>query len=1171
LALVLGALVGPLASLGAGSAQAADGGLLDKISGSVVAQLSPGPSVVASAWGQGTHGELGNGATIGSELPVQVSELSGIKAVASGGFDSVALLENGTVWDWGENGLGQLGDGKSSTEQEKSDVPVAVSGLTGATAIAAGFANSAALLGDGTVRTWGNNGTGQLGNGTTTNSDAPVAVCAVGEKAPCSQDLTEVVAISASGDHDLAALSNGTVVAWGSGSGEVPVPVSGLSEVVAVAAGSGYSLALLKNGTVRAWGSNTRGIFGDGRTEVEQEKSEVPVEVCAVGEKAPCSQDLSEVVAIAAGEEHALALRKNGTVTAWGFNSLGQLGNGTETSSDVPVSVCAEGEKAPCSQDLNEAVAISAGQLYSLAVMKNGTANGWGENIEGQLGNATNKSSTVPVAVRGLSSATAIAAGHSHSVAAGGPPTLFPQVQKVEPRYGASAGGTSVTITGTNFNEVSSVKFGSTSATSFKVESETKITAISPAGTGPVNVTVTTPIGTSATNSNDEFDYGPTVTKLEPHDGRPAGGAQITILGSNFNEVKAVRFGSASATSFKVESESMIIAVTPPGTGTVNVTVETQGGTSPITRADEFAYLERPTITMVEPDHGPPTGGTQVTINGTNFHEVTGVRFGANAAGSFKVESETKITATSPAFGGGSQDAVWIYVTTREGTNLENEGGTEKTGFIYEPTIASVEPRAGPAAGGTTVTIKGAAFIGEIEEAPPLETLRVPVLQSVRFGSTPATSVNIVSESEIIAVAPAGTGTVNVTITTPVSSSPTAPSDQFTYQTSPSVATCKVEVGQTTARLCGTVNPNGTEVSECKFEYGETTAYGGTAPCTPPPGSGTSPVEVHAELSGLRPNTTYHFRISATNADGVGVSADEAFKTTLATPPKVLTGGASSIAQAAATLNASVNPEGHEVSECKFEWGTTTSYGSSAPCASLPGSGASPVAVSAPITGLSNKTTYHYRVSATNGGGTTLGPDRMLRAASAHVYKNGAIGTEGKKVRMLAWGTLKLTNSSLGEVECRDVMAGYLEDPTSGASAVGETQALSPYECVSASCTTLGGSAIEVSPENLPWSAELTETEEGGFRIRSGNRLKATAAVVEQVNCVGKLNAQFSGEDAPKFLNNGLTIGAFPSEAEFDQPGSGELENEASGGLNSGGKLKVEGFAAQELIEVKNP
>jgi hypothetical protein len=328
---------------------------------------------------------------------------------------------------------------------------------------------------------------------------------------------------------------------------------------------------------------------------------------------------------------------------------------------------------------------------------------------------------------------------------------------------------------------------------------------------------------------------------------------------------------------------------------------------------------------------------------------------------------------------------------------------------------------------------------------------------------------------------------------------------------------------------------------------------------------------VSASVTGLTPNTTYHFRISATNPGGTSLGGDETFKTQTFIAPTVVTGTATAITQTSATPTATVNPNGGEVSECKFEYGTATSYGSSAPCSSLPGSGTSPVAVSASVTGLTPNTTYHFRISATNPGGTSTGSDQTFRAATPHVYKNGLIGAEGKKVRTLGWGTLKLTNSTLGEVECHDVLAGYLENPAGGGSAIGQTQGFVPYECVSASCTALGGSAIEVSAERLPWSTEVTEAEEGAFRFRSGNRLNATAAVIERVNCVGKLNAQFSGEDAPRLLNNGVSIGALPSEQEFDQPGSHELESEASGGLKFGGKLKVEGYGAQELIEVKNP
>jgi hypothetical protein len=187
------------------------------------------------------------------------------------------------------------------------------------------------------------------------------------------------------------------------------------------------------------------------------------------------------------------------------------------------------------------------------------------------------------------------------------------------------------------------------------------------------------------------------------------------------------------------------------------------------------------------------------------------------------------------------------------------------------------------------------------------------------------------------------------------------------------------------------------------------------------------------------------------------------------------------------------------------------------------------------------------------------------------VYKNGVVGGEGKKVRMLAWGTLKVTNPTIGEVECHDITAGYLENPTGGRSAVGQVQASYPYECVSEGCRTLGGTATQLIAEKLPWSAEVTESQSGALRMRTGNRTKALESVSSTINCVGVTKSQFFGEDAPTLLNNGTAIGAGPTEAEFDQPGSGELESEVLGGLKFSGRLKVEGYGAEEFIEVKNP
>src|SRR5262249_5774580 len=208
--------------------------------------------------------------------------------------------------------------------------------------------------------------------------------------------------------------------------------------------------------------------------------------------------------------------------------------------------------------------------------------------------------------------------------------------------------------------------------------------------------------------------------------------------------------------------------------------------------------------------------------------------------------------------------AVPVSVTGSGGvSDFETERSSilEEFYFLYGPTVESVTPSSGFPAGGTTVTIHGKAF--ESKRGPDEIFFHPEFVKAVKFGSTNATSVEVHKgapgeEPYITAVAPAGTGTADVSVETWWGTSPASPADKVTYQAVPMGAPCKVEVRPTSARLCGTVTPDGLEVNECKFEYGETAAYGKTAPCAPPPGSGTSPVEVHAEGMGLTPNTTYH-------------------------------------------------------------------------------------------------------------------------------------------------------------------------------------------------------------------------------------------------------------------------------------------------------------------------
>jgi len=296
-------------------------------------------------------------------------------------------------WTWGRNGYGQLGDGTTSNR----NVRWQVLGLGEVVAIAGGGYHSLALMQDGTVWAWGRNEDGQLGDGTTTDRASPVQVTG----------LTGVVAIAAGAYHSLALMQNGTVRAWGRngdsqlGDGtttnrSTPVQVPGLTGVTAIASGGGnHNLALTQDGRVWAWGHNLWGQLGDGTTA----NRSAPVQ----------TQSLTTVEAIATGGGHSLALRQNGTVWAWGANWYGQLGDGTTTYPRTnPVQV----------QGLTQAIAIAGGGNHSLALRQDGTARAWGGNYRGQLGDGTTVHPRLtPLQVQGLTGVSAIAGGGDHSLA----------------------------------------------------------------------------------------------------------------------------------------------------------------------------------------------------------------------------------------------------------------------------------------------------------------------------------------------------------------------------------------------------------------------------------------------------------------------------------------------------------------------------------------------------------------------------------------------------------------------------------------------------------------------------------------------------------------------------------------------------------------------------------
>lgn len=218
-----------------------------------------------ACWGQGTQGQLGNGASTTSTTPVNVSGILTATQVAVGEFHSCALLSNGTVACWGQNSNGELGNGSTTS----SNVPVLVSGLTTAVEIAAGGSHTCARLADGSVVCWGAGALGRLGHGSTASSNVPVPV----------SGITTATSLGVGYHHSCAGLSNGTVRCWGSnGGGQLgdgtttpsssPVTVAGLTGVAAVARGLGdfHTCVRMSTGKVRCWGENSTGQVGDGTT-----------------------------------------------------------------------------------------------------------------------------------------------------------------------------------------------------------------------------------------------------------------------------------------------------------------------------------------------------------------------------------------------------------------------------------------------------------------------------------------------------------------------------------------------------------------------------------------------------------------------------------------------------------------------------------------------------------------------------------------------------------------------------------------------------------------------------------------------------------------------------------------------------------------------------------------
>ena len=423
-----------------------------------------------SCWGNNGQGQLGDGTNTDKNTPTQTSSLGADRtavAITVGTSHTCAILDDGSVSCWGGNGFSQLGDGTTTDRNTPTQISTLGTDRT-AVAISAGYAHTCAILDDGSVSCWGDNDYGQIGDGTTTNRNTPTQTSSLGTDRTAWRNIKSIQVserdydndgilnifdqsyltcsigtyssflklgvctdasagyyvpdsrnhnsnkISTGTTHTCTILDDGSVSCWGDNSvgpigdgtttdRSTPTQTSSLGTdrtAVAIAAGWGHTCVILDDGSVSCWGDNSDGQLGDGTTT--DRLTPTPTSSLGFGRTA---------VAIATGQYHTCVILDDGSVSCWGRNDNGRLGDGTTTDRLTPTQTSSLGID-------RTAVAIDLGNYHTCAILDDGSVSCWGQNIKGQLGDGTNTDRNTPTQISSLGTdrtAVSIAVGYRNT------------------------------------------------------------------------------------------------------------------------------------------------------------------------------------------------------------------------------------------------------------------------------------------------------------------------------------------------------------------------------------------------------------------------------------------------------------------------------------------------------------------------------------------------------------------------------------------------------------------------------------------------------------------------------------------------------------------------------------------------------------------------------------